>query len=57
VIEKFLQKIFKYIDTEEDVLIKAQGEKLTDRYDIIVKTDGIYIQTYKLFKDKLIKYD
>jgi len=55
-VEKFLVKIKPLVDNSEDVIIKAQGQDLKDRYDIIIRPEGIYIQDYKLVKDELRRY-
>lgn len=55
--EKFMSKILPVVDlTDGEVTIKAQGDTPSDRWDLIIMSDGVYIQEYVLVKGDLRKY-
>ncbi len=58
--EEIMEKLVYYISTvmvvDDDVVIQAQGQDPKDRWDLILKPDGVYIQEYKQVKGELRKY-
>lgn len=58
VIERFLVKIIPLVDiSDNNGVIKAQGDSPKDRYDFVLESDGLYIQYYKFEKDGYVKYN
>lgn len=43
-------------ENDEPVLIKAQGASPEDKWDIVIKPDGVFIQEYKFVKQDLIHF-
>lgn len=57
VMENFMVKIFPLVDISDNNIIQAQGDSIQDRYDLVYKEDGLYIQSYTLQKEALVKYN
>lgn len=55
--EKFVYAISIKILCADDMIIVAQGEDIKDRWDLLIKPDGVYIQEYDFVKTELKKYE
>lgn len=51
-VEKFLIKIYPLIEVKDEVIVKAQGADLKDRWDLSITELGIFIGEYELVKSK-----
>jgi hypothetical protein len=56
IVEKFFLYICSQVIIPEEFVIEAQGEDSKDRWDIIIRPDGVYVQDYDLVKGELTKY-
>jgi hypothetical protein len=56
VVEKLIIAMYDSLVITDDIVISAQGEDPKDRWDIVIKPDGVYIQQYEQIKGSLIKY-
>ena len=57
IMENVMHLLSSIIVVEEDIVIVAQGSDPKDRWDLIIKTDGVYIQEYEFCKGDLKKWN
>jgi hypothetical protein len=55
-VEKLISAMYPNMVITDDIVIQAQGQDPKDRWDLIMRPDGVYVQYYDLVPGELRQY-